>query len=110
VRHFKFLRVGLGADEGRRAQQPGTDPQDLSPKIQLVTHAISYPHRPVIYHSGVLAPQLWKLYPRPTKGILVAMMVMNWTLASSGRFAMYTTASATCFSSRRGSAMVEPLA
>jgi hypothetical protein len=26
--------------------------------------------------------------PRPTKGIAVAMMVMNWTLASSGRLAM----------------------
>ena len=28
--------------------------------------------------------------PRPTNGILVAMMVMNWTLASSGRLAMWT--------------------
>jgi hypothetical protein len=26
--------------------------------------------------------------PRPTKGILLAMTVMNWTLASSGRLAM----------------------
>ena len=26
--------------------------------------------------------------PRPTNGILVAMTVMNWTLASSGRLAM----------------------
>ena len=33
--------------------------------------------------------------PRPTKGILVAMTVMNSTLASSGRLAMWTTASAT---------------
>src|SRR5437870_4467427 len=28
------------------------------------------------------------LHPRPTKGILVAMMVMNCTFDSSGRFAM----------------------
>ena len=27
-------------------------------------------------------------YPRPTNGILVAMMVMNCTFASSGRLAM----------------------
>ena len=27
-------------------------------------------------------------YPRPMKGILVAMTVMNWTFASSGRLAM----------------------
>jgi hypothetical protein len=26
--------------------------------------------------------------PRPTNGILVAMIVRNWTLVSSGRFAM----------------------
>ena len=28
------------------------------------------------------------VYPRPTNGILVAMMVMNCTLVSSGRLAM----------------------
>jgi hypothetical protein len=28
------------------------------------------------------------LYPLPTNGIFVAMMVMNWTLVSSGRLAM----------------------
>jgi hypothetical protein len=27
-------------------------------------------------------------HPRPIYGIFVAMMVMNWTFASSGRFAM----------------------
>jgi hypothetical protein len=27
-------------------------------------------------------------YPRPTNGIFVAMMVMNWTFESSGRLAM----------------------
>ncbi len=27
-------------------------------------------------------------YPRPTKGILVAITVMNWTLASGGSVAM----------------------
>ena len=34
--------------------------------------------------------------PRPTNGILVAMMVMNCTLASSGRLAICTMALATC--------------
>ena len=34
--------------------------------------------------------------PRPTNGIFVAMTVMNWMFASSGRLAMWTTAFATC--------------
>ena len=34
--------------------------------------------------------------PRPTNGIFVAMTVMNWMFASSGRLAMWTTALATC--------------
>ena len=34
-------------------------------------------------------------YPRPTKGILVAMIVMNCTFVSSGRLAIYKTDSAT---------------
>src|SRR5215467_1120858 len=36
------------------------------------------------------------LQPRPMNGILVAVIVMNWTLALSGKLAMYSTASATC--------------
>ena len=35
----------------------------------------------------VAAPAL-RTQPRPMNGIFVAMMVMNWTLASSGRLAM----------------------
>ena len=42
-------------------------------------------------------------------GIFVAMTVMNGTFASSGRLAMYTTASATCFSSISGSCTVAPI-
>ncbi|PRX33248.1 hypothetical protein B0G75_103476 [Paraburkholderia sp. BL18I3N2] len=34
--------------------------------------------------------------PRPTYGILLAMIVMNCTFADSGSSAMYSTASATC--------------
>ena len=41
--------------------------------------------------------------PRPTNGIFVAITVMNCTSASSGRFAIYTIASATCWTSMRGS-------
>jgi hypothetical protein len=44
-----------------------------------------------------------RLEPRPTKGILVAITVMNWTLASSGRLAMWATARPTCSTSMRGS-------
>jgi len=48
--------------------------------------------------------------PPPINGILVAIKVMNWTFASSGRFAMYTTASATCRTSMRGSTNMFPFA
>jgi len=46
--------------------------------------------------------------PRPTNGILVAMIVMNWTFASSGRLAIYTTARATCSTSKVGSTASSP--
>src|SRR5258708_40005034 len=42
-------------------------------------------------------------------GIFVAMMVMTCTFESSGRRAMNTTASATWFTSMRGSIMISPL-
>ena len=48
--------------------------------------------------------------PRPMYGIVVAVMVRNWTLASSGRDAMYRTASATWRASKVGSARTVPLA
>ena len=41
-------------------------------------------------------------------GIFVAISVMNWTFASSGRLAMYTIASATCSTSIIGSPRVLP--
>ncbi len=41
--------------------------------------------------------------PRPMNGIVVAMMVRNCTLASSGSEAMYSTASAACRGSNTGS-------
>ncbi len=43
-------------------------------------------------------------------GIFVAITVMNWTLASSGRLAMYRTARATCWTSIRGSTSISPFA
>ena len=49
-------------------------------------------------------------YPLPTNGILVAMTVMNWTFASRGRLAMYSTASATWRISIRGSTARVPSA
>ena len=49
-------------------------------------------------------------YPRPTNGILVAITVMNSTLASSGRLAMWSTASATRCGSITGSTAVVPFA
>src|SRR6185503_17130122 len=48
--------------------------------------------------------------PRPTKGILVAMIVMNWTLTSSGCCAMYRTASPTRFTSMVGSTLISRFA
>ncbi len=48
--------------------------------------------------------------PRPTNGIFVAITVMNSTLASSGRQAMWTTASATLCTSMTASAATLPLA
>ena len=47
-------------------------------------------------------------HPRPMKGILVAMTVINWTLASRGRDAMYTTARATSAGSIVGSTAIVP--
>ena len=43
-------------------------------------------------------------------GIFVAMRVMNCTLASRGRFAMYRTALPTCSTSISGSGRTEPSA
>jgi hypothetical protein len=49
-------------------------------------------------------------YPRPMKGILVAITVRNCTLASGGRPAMYNTASTTAARFMRGSGRVSPSA
>jgi len=49
-------------------------------------------------------------HPRPMKGILVAMIVMNCTFASNGRLAMYATARATCSTSIVGSTATTPWA
>jgi hypothetical protein len=53
---------------------------------------------------------IWPAHPRPINGILVAITVMNCTLASRGRFAMYRTASATCRTSILGSTFFVPSA
>jgi len=48
--------------------------------------------------------------PRPIRGMAVAMMVMNWTLASGGNCAMCRTAAATWAMSIVGSARMLPSA
>src|SRR5216684_318850 len=48
-------------------------------------------------------------YPRPTNGILVAITVMNWTLASGVTVDMKTTARATFCTSMTGSTTTSPL-
>src|SRR5712691_2572835 len=48
--------------------------------------------------------------PRPTKGMLVAIIVMNRTLVSNGRSAMWSTARATCCTSITASTAREPCA
>ena len=51
---------------------------------------------PVVAQISVENAHLFTVrYPRPMSGIVVAITVINCTFASSGRFAMYTTASAT---------------
>src|SRR4030065_2429242 len=67
------------------------------------------PHR-IRSAEPCLAQRLGWDYPRPTKGILVAMMVMNCTFAFKGRLAIYTTASATCSTFMVGSAEIVPSA
>src|SRR5262249_28145955 len=47
-------------------------------------------------------------YPRPTKGIRLAITVMNRTLVSSGRLAMYTTARPTSSAAMRASIILRP--
>ncbi len=46
--------------------------------------------------AGTVQASPAPVQPRPMKGILVAMMVMNWMFVASGNSAMWTTASATC--------------
>src|SRR5690349_20598950 len=65
----------------------------------LPEKVISHPHR------AQFGPQ-----PRPTKGILVAMIVMNRTLVSNGSSAMWSTARATCCTSITASTATEPCA
>ena len=48
--------------------------------------------------------------PRPMNGMVVAVTVMNCTLASSGSPAMNSTASATCRTSNVGSGTTRPSA
>ena len=48
-------------------------------------------------------------HPRPMNGIVVAMIVMNWTFASSGSPAMKATASAACWGSNVGSGHDRPV-
>src|SRR5687767_4090940 len=61
-------------------------------------------------YEGNQCKKLPALHPLPTKGILVAMMVMNWTLVSSGKFAICSTAWPTWATSMRASTMTVPFA
>ena len=63
-----------------------------------------FPHKlPHIQRAGTR-------YPRPMYGMSVAMIVMNWTFVSNGRFDMYTTVLATCSTLNVGSTLSEPSA
>ena len=61
-------------------------------------------------HPGEARGKACEPQPRPMNGILVAMIVMNCTLASSGRLAIWTTALATWATSISGSTAMEPFA
>src|SRR5690606_9157601 len=59
---------------------------------------------------GPPAAERLRSHPRPTKGILVAMIVIDRTLVDSGRLAMCRTAAATSAASIIGSARTDPSA
>jgi len=61
--------------------------------ITMISNGCHWPERLLAAavarrHPGVVGGWPPPAQPRPMNGILVAMMVMNWTLASSGRLAM----------------------
>jgi hypothetical protein len=63
------------------------------------------------YRSGIKAfPSSLFVQPRPTNGILVAMIVMFSTFVSRGKFAMWAIAFATAETSIIGSIAISPLA
>src|SRR5262249_29580215 len=65
----------------------------------------SRPASPITHRRIHLRP-----HPRPTNGILLAMIVMNCTFADSGKSAICSTASATCSTSISGSTATCPFA
>src|SRR5690242_8219753 len=69
-------------------------------------------HDPRLATAMVVQGLAWELgnYPRPTKGICVAIIVRKRTLASSGKLAIVSTAWPTWFTSIVGSGAILPLA
>ncbi len=64
---------------------------DTQRRASAATHNLAaQPEREAL--TGAVADRrsltLAEIQPRPTKGIFVAITVMNWTFASSGRLAM----------------------
>ncbi len=91
--HLDAFRRGYGLSKWIKFCQPLHHQRNLQREPRLQGH---YEPR-----SG---------HPRPMKGILVAITVMNCTLASKGRLAMYSTARATLSVSIVGSGDMVPLA
>ena len=83
---------GAGREVGLRARVAARR-ADPHPGDRLSAARVHVSFR---FDIGVAAPGRHKPQPRPTNGIFVAMIVMNCMLASSGRLAMCSTASATC--------------
>ncbi len=117
---FESLGPGLadglpriaGAGECRDRGDPGRQIADHSQESVHSGHNCIMPPL-VTVHCGlrrIREDRPVRAQPRPTKGIFVAMMVRNCTLALSGSEAMARTASATCSASNVGSATTEPSA
>ena len=93
------LRAGVFAVSGGVGVDDVAEDQRVEQREHLIDgrqHERRGDQLPVIPQISVENAHLFTVrYPRPMSGIVVAITVMNCTFASSGRFAMYTTASAT---------------
>src|SRR5262245_17222234 len=108
--------LAAGRPESHHAREPQSVRQETLHKRHLPAIAVLRPRGERREERGGerrepdLRPPRRPHQPRPMNGILVAMMVMNCTLVSSGRFAMCSTAAPTWSTSISGSGRISPFA